>query len=416
MAFLFLAHILLPFASPFATGSIPYSSTSIGSTTGGAEEAAAIDNKPKGSLKKLLWYLNPSAGRKSGKWKNGEHEATLPSRLLFRYASPLVDVAAGRELEDTDSFHVPSTRKMEYAVQELSDIYNKCRKRARKNIEQQRLKGPDKVVASETVALLKALLLHQKRALLVAGVLRLVNTAVQAFPALLLARFLRLLESGDQQPPGKALLAALSLVTVLSVKMVIENQYFHNVVNCATQVRGSLAGLIFDKSLRLPSGSEGGSVSEDKKTKLGDGGILNLMQSDTSIIESASMQVHTIWDGPLQIVMYTTLLFRYLGPSVLWGIGVLVMVIPINSLTLGVLSRLRQFENDAKDARTRRTTEAVSNMKLLKLQAWEQNFADDIRTCRTEELNRHVKRGVVRALNQAISNAVPARKFLTEML
>jgi hypothetical protein len=47
-------------------------------------------------------------------------------------------------------------------------------------------------------------------------------------------------------------------------------------------------------------------------------------------------------------------------------------------------------------------------MKLLKLQAWEGSFEDDIRTHRKEELSRHATRGIIRALNQAISNAVPA--------
>lgn len=106
--------------------------------------------------------------------------------------------------------------------------------------------------------------------------------------------------------------------------------------------------------------------------------------------------------------MYTALLFRYLGPSVLWGIAVMLITIPVNSVTLRILNRLSKFENEAKDARTKRTTESISNMKLLKLQGWEQQFADDIRFHRSDELRRHRARGVVRALNQAVSNAVPA--------
>ena len=47
-------------------------------------------------------------------------------------------------------------------------------------------------------------------------------------------------------------------------------------------------------------------------------------------------------------------------------------------------------------------------MKLLKLQAWEQHFKGGIEDARKEELIRHMNRGAFRALNQAISNAVPA--------
>ena len=57
-----------------------------------------------------------------------------------------------------------------------------------------------------------------------------------------------------------------------------------------------------------------------------------------------------------------------MGPSVLWGIGVLLLTIPMNAITLRVLNRLRKQENLAKDARNKRTTECISNMKILKLQ------------------------------------------------
>lgn len=99
---------------------------------------------------------------------------------------------------------------------------------------------------------------------------------------------------------------------------------------------------------------------------------------------------------------------KYLGPSVFYGIAVLLVAIPLNSFTLRILNRLSRLENEAKDARTKRTSESIANMKLLKLQGWEQQFADQIREHRRDELKRHATKGVVRALNQAISNSVPA--------
>ena len=110
----------------------------------------------------------------------------------------------------------------------------------------------------------------------------------------------------------------------------------------------------------------------------------------------------------MQISIYTALLYKYLGPSVFFGIAVLLVTIPINSYTLRILNRLAKKENEAKDARTKRTSESIANMKLLKLQGWEQQFADDIRFHRADELKRHATKGAVRALNQAISNSVPA--------
>ena len=91
-----------------------------------------------------------------------------------------------------------------------------------------------------------------------------------------------------------------------------------------------------------------------------------------------------------------------------YGLAVLLLTIPLNSVTLRILNRMSRYENEAKDARTKRTSESIANMKLLKLQAWEHSFEDDIRAHRMEELRRHATRGIIRAINQAISNAVPA--------
>lgn len=146
--------------------------------------------------------------------------------------------------------------------------------------------------------------------LILTGVLRLTNTLIQAFPAILVARLLRTIEASA--PPSKSLIAAGTLIGVLSLKMIIENLYFHNVVKMATSLRGSISGVLFEKSLRLPGGGGGAVVSERtkgkkkdekerKKETLGAGGVLNLMQTDASMLESVALQIHTTWDGPLQV-------------------------------------------------------------------------------------------------------------------
>ena len=140
--------------------------------------------------------------------------------------------------------------------------------------------------------------MHQRGTLMKTGILRLLNTLVQAFPALLVARLLRLVESGA--PANSSTQAALALWSILSLKMFTENQYFHGVVQCSTQVRGSVAGLIFDKALRLPASDS--TIKGTTEKSLGVGGVINLMQSDASVIESTTLQLHTIWDGPLQVM------------------------------------------------------------------------------------------------------------------
>lgn len=387
-------------------------------------------------------------------WKDGENSASLASRLIFNYVSPLLDIAAQRRLESDDALRVPEDNSMEKVVTRLEQIYERCRESSQREMQQTRAHEPtdarsrrwtlksinplwktDKWTASETRVLSIALLKSQKDTLIFTGTLRLLNTVVQAFPAVLIARLLRQIESGSAIHFSQPLISAFLLVSVLSVKMVIENQYFHNVVKCACEVRGSISGMIFDKSLRLPRGVGDGKVTvaedeggpgSDKKTRkkvtskkkmaaYGSGGALNLMQSDAAIIEGLTMQLHTLWDGLLQISIYIGLLYRYLGTPVLWGLSVLLATIPINAMILRILNRLNRRETEAKDARIKKTTESISNMQLLKLQSWEEIFARDIENFREEELRRLTKRGAVRALNQAISFAVPTITLVTTL-
>ena len=99
---------------------------------------------------------------------------------------------------------------------------------------------------------------------------RLLNTGFQAFPALLVARLLRAIEAGGDGAKSAAT-SAIQLVLLLMTKMVVENRYFYESVEMAAVVRGSLAGMMSDKSLRLPAASaagvSGGSSGGGEKRK-----------------------------------------------------------------------------------------------------------------------------------------------------
>jgi hypothetical protein len=250
----------------------------------------------------------------------GEHRVNFLSKMFYFYVNPLLKASASRQLEVTDVLPTDEKISMEHQVPQLEKIYKRCREKAKNHLERLRAGNPKKrkglkeaingkIAESESLILAKALILHQRRNIIVTGILRFMNTAVQAFPALLVARLLRLIEAGDVHP-SEPVRAAVDLVMLLSLKMIIENQYFHNVVKSSTMVRGSLAGLLFDKSLKVSSNMDHSKRSDSKEngieknengskkdqgSKSTSRNVLNLMQSDVSIIESSALQIHTIW-------------------------------------------------------------------------------------------------------------------------
>ena len=266
--------------------------------------APASENNSRFSIRKALRNLNPSGGKKDGRWKGGDAKATTASRLIFSYVSPLLDLASEKTLDENDAFEVAESKTMDKTVSDLAVHYENARVKAQRKIEEKRQKGEEGVKKSQSLVLLKALLRHQRGTLILTGFLRLTNTAIQAFPSILVARILRSIEAGNSIPASRAVNAALTLAAVLTLKMVNENQLFHQLVTMSTQTRGALEGLIFDKSLRLPGGGSGVLSKRkkgDEKKALGSGGVINLMQSDASLVEFAALQIHTTWDGLLQV-------------------------------------------------------------------------------------------------------------------
>ena len=160
----------------------------------------------------------------------------IGSALFYTYVGPLLRTASERQLEETDVFPTPDSVKMDNQVPELESVYSRCKAKAQHRNLRSSLNGSQnkslknklngRVSKSESLILAKALFLHLKKSIIVTGLLRLLNTAIQAFPALLVARLLRLIEAGDTAHPSRAIRAALDLVAVLSVKiqMVVEKR------------------------------------------------------------------------------------------------------------------------------------------------------------------------------------------------
>jgi len=418
---IFLCLLILPPAAPFASASQPVatlfdsiqpsqpqklnprSRTELRATRNDASIDPTVVQKKRrvDRLRRLFSRRDSSPPRPTG-----ESEASLVGKLFFRYTNPLLETARERNLDVEDSLAIPAHEKMESGVASLSQTYEKLKSE----------NGPETSVNDQARVLTEALWKEHKGVIMYTGALRLVNTVIQALPSLLVARLLRLLEAGDTFPLQQSLTTAISLVSVLTLKMLVENQYFHRVVKYSTQVRGTLSGLLFDKSLKLPTGLDLTNATADSKDTTELGSVLNLMQTDTAKVQAVAMQLHTSWDGILQIAMYTTLLYRFLGSSIFWGVAVLLTLVPVNGIALNILARLTKLESQSKDLRTKKTEESIRNMKLLKLLGWGQQFSNTIQQHRNDELRRLTARGIVRALNSAISNAIPSIVLVVTLL
>lgn len=313
-----VAHLFaLPFASPFANAgqqalpkreprdSFQHDAAPLRDTKSNRNQfsrlfSAVDSNKdtPKATSQSWLGrfiFRSKATSYDTQQWRHKESKGSLFSRFFFNYVTPLVKKASAHRLDQNDAFEVPVEEKMGSAVASFRRVHELTKVSTAQKL---RLREKDpSTVDSQALMLGKSLFRFTRRNLFLTGCLRLFNTAVQAFPAILVSRLLRLVEAGTTYPAQKAFMTVALLIFVLTVKTVLENAYFDLVVRTAMQVRGILAGMIFDKSIRLSStGVILPAKGANHTGSVGTGEVMNLMQSDTSLIESFAMQIHTTWE------------------------------------------------------------------------------------------------------------------------
>uniref|UniRef100_A0A8B9BKV5 ABC-type glutathione-S-conjugate transporter n=1 Tax=Anser brachyrhynchus TaxID=132585 RepID=A0A8B9BKV5_9AVES len=116
------------------------------------------------------------------------------------------------------------------------------------------------------------------------------------------------------------------------------------------------------------------------------GETVNLMSADAQRFMDMANFVHQLWSSPLQIILSIVFLWGELGPSVLAGIAVMVLLVPINGFLVAKAKTIQVRNMKNKDERMKIMTEVLNGIKILKLFAWEPSFEKRINEIRAREL------------------------------
>ncbi|CAF1078170.1 unnamed protein product [Brachionus calyciflorus] len=164
----------------------------------------------------------------------------------------------------------------------------------------------------------------------------------------------------------------------LALLSLCHNHHLNYAFLAGVRTRSSLMNLIYKKSLRL---------STDSRRKATTGEILNLMQVNTHIFVELSMYGHQVWSGPIKIIVASVLLWYYIGPAVFAGLGVIVILAPLNSFFMTKYSKAETEKLKHKDAKMKILNEILNGIKVIKFYGWEISFEKLINKIRQKELS-----------------------------
>jgi len=177
----------------------------------------------------------------------------------------------------------------------------------------------------------------------------------------------------------------------------------HVLTVAGIRTRNALQVCIYEKALQLSIGTQSFMKGDDKEnldkneeSQLPDetvinnidlGGILNLATEDTLNIREFIWNIHYIWSLPLKICIIIVLVYSRLGISAACGslLGTII-TIPCQFLVGKAMSRNNRNIMESEDKRLQASTEALQNMKTLKLNCWEDLFLKRINGHRNKEL------------------------------
>lgn len=143
-----------------------------------------------------------------------------------------------------------------------------------------------------------------------------------------------------------------------------------------TKLTTALTATIHDKALRLSS------EAVEKNTT---GEIVSIMSSDIYRVGYAIDSFDVIWRAPLEVFICWSSMYFLIGNAMWVGILVMVALLPVTA----VISKIRyRLFNLLRAVRTRRydaTNDCMTNIKSIKLYAWEKVFYDKVLGIRNDE-------------------------------
>ncbi|CAL5338960.1 unnamed protein product [Camellia sinensis] len=207
------------------------------------------------------------------------------------------------------------------------------------------------------------------------GLFALLSVVTLSTGPLILNTFIEVAE-GRESFKNEGYVLAILLFFSKSIESLAQRQWYFRSRLIGLKVRSLLIVAIYKKQLRLSNAS---------KMMHSAGEIMNYVSTDAYRIGEFLFWFHQTWTTSLQLCLALIILFRAVGLATIASLVVIILTVLCNAPLAKLQHKFQSKLMVAQDDRLKATSEALVNMKVLKLYAWESHFKNVIENLRKVE-------------------------------
>ncbi|KAH6759642.1 multidrug resistance-associated protein 14 [Perilla frutescens var. frutescens] len=286
-------------------------------------------------------------------------EAGFMSKFTFWWLNPLMKTGKEKTLEDEDMPKLREDDRAESCYLLFMEVYS-------------RRKESD---PSARPSILKTILLCHWKEILVSGLFAFLKVITVSAGPVLLKAFIKVAEGNASSEYEKYVLVATLFITKI-MESVSQRQWYFRSRLIGLKIRSLLTAAVYQKQLKL---------SNAAKLMHSSGEIMSYVTVDAYRIGEFPFWFHQIWTTSVQLCLAIIILFESVGLATVASIVVIVLTVFCNMPLAKLQHKFQSKLMVAQDERLKAMSEALVNMKVLKLYAWETHFRHVVENLRKIE-------------------------------
>nr|QNH67887.1 ATP-binding cassette transporter subfamily C member 4 X4 [Brachionus rotundiformis] len=316
---------------------------------------------------------------------NPFNNANYFSKIFLNWISPLLSLGKERPLKEEDLYSPISDEESKFLTDQLEREWNSELKKRKPSLFRAMFR------------------IHILNLIAMTFLLAVEDFTKMSFP-LLISQILRYFEGSISF--FEALKFATYIAIGVTVNCVVHHPYFLELTRIGMKLRLASSGLLYKKAFKLNmSGAD---------NQLG-GQLINMLSNDGTRVEYSVYFIPHLVIAPLQSAIIIFILAYTIDISILSGLAIIILAIPLQSFLGNAIDKLRRVTAKKCDKRINFINEVFNGIKIIKMYCWEEPFRKIVEFLRGKEMKYQKRLFMVATFNGIVDLILPSAITFTSV-